>query len=341
MSYKSTTELCSMPVNFLFTLLRESRNPEWVMAVIDLLLEDPNMQEQNTDLVLMIQDQVSKEVYTQETTRYDAQKVTEDKYQGRGPNRSPSYLGGTTEYTYPSGDAKVQTMVRTTYINTVTTFIQKANTWCLDFEQEAMPNNTETPGLNVKTYEHYSDEDIAGLSYNIVSTEGGNGNHYGDYEVKITSISSEKQLYSTTERTDVWDYNWTINITTEKKINYEKFLGLWKNSTGRYVKGEKYNPNGKLVGYPSTTDENAFKYPADDIAQEQWQNIEELIDVLGYYTNTQMHQVLMKYYWNIYFGEDVYEVDINKLLDLFNLQIITGTSDVIISSSRIRSECVV
>lgn len=289
MSYKPTAELSSMPVNFLFNLLKVSRNPEWVMAVIDLLLEDPNMEEQNTELVLMIQDKINKDVFTQTTTSYHVER---------------SITGQTAQYTFPSGNPSIHTTVRTTYTNTVTVFIQKANTWCMDFEQEAVPNNTQILGEDIIIpAKEYSSSDYSNLNY------GAN------------NVSEEKLLHSTKERIDVWDYSWTINITTEKKINYEKFLGLWKNSTGRYVKGGKYDPNGKLVGYPSTTDENAFKYPVDDIAQEQWQNIEELIYILGNHQDTQMHEVLMMYYWNIYFGEDVYDIDIEALLGLFNTDV--------------------
>ena len=38
-SYETITNLCEMPFNFLFVLLKETENPEYVMAVIDLLLE--------------------------------------------------------------------------------------------------------------------------------------------------------------------------------------------------------------------------------------------------------------------------------------------------------------
>lgn len=58
---------------------------------------------------------------------------------------------------------------------------------------------------------------------------------------------SERLLYKTEEWTDVWNWGWTINIVQEKTINYEKFLGTWKNANGRYSLGATYDPNGILV----------------------------------------------------------------------------------------------
>lgn len=65
-------------------------------------------------------------------------------------------------------------------------------------------------------------------------------------------------------------------------------------------------------------DPKAIGYPAKDIASEQWQNIDELVYILGNHADTQVHEVLMMYYWNIYFGEDVYDIDLDALLGLFN-----------------------
>ncbi|MDE5830779.1 MAG: hypothetical protein K2H53_03820 [Clostridia bacterium] len=322
MSYKATTNLCSMPVNFLFNLLRESNNPEWVMSVIDLLLE-----EQNTDLVVMIQDQINKEVLTQNRTYHQVKKIEEKNYKSNGFAQKPSVTGRNTTYYWPEGTETKETMVRTTYTNTATVFIQKANTWCLNFEQQAEKNFTELPGTDVITEESYTDDDFGGLSYNLQSGQSDQLMPPEDaipagFEYTITSTYlSSNLLESTIERTDVWDYAWNVNVTTEKEINYEKFLGTWKNDTGRYYVGSKYKVDGKLVGYPMPTDSNAIRYPADDIAREQWQNIDELIYILGNHADTQIHEILMMYYWNIYFGENVYDIDIDALLGLFNTEV--------------------
>lgn len=65
-------------------------------------------------------------------------------------------------------------------------------------------------------------------------------------------------------------------------------------------------------------------FPARDIAGEQWQNIDSLIYILGNHADTQMHEVLMMYYWNIYYGKNVYDIDLEALLGLFNTDTFIG-----------------
>lgn len=52
--------------------------------------------------------------------------------------------------------------------------------------------------------------------------------------------------------------------------------------------------------------------------QEQGQNIDELVELLATHYDTQTHELLMMYYWNIFYGEDVYDVDIDAILSLFD-----------------------
>ncbi len=136
-------------------------------------------------------------------------------------------------------------------------------------------------------------------------------------------MSVETLLYSTTEKQDVTDYGFEVGVKPghEKTINYKKFLGLWKNKEGKYILGEEFDPNGKKVSYNLPDEENAKYYPPDKIAQEQGQNIDELINLLGLHADTQMHEELMKYYWNIYEGKEIYDVDLDAILDLFDTNI--------------------
>lgn len=174
------------------------------------------------------------------------------------------------------------------------------------------------------TVQNYSDLDFANLSYHEISRSG-DISHDDGVTSEVTVVEeSERLLYKTEEWTDVWNWGWTINIIQEKRINYEKFLGTWKNETGVYSLGVKYDPNGKLVGYSMPDDPLAIGYPAKDISGEQHQNIHELIYILGNHADTQMHEVLMMYYWNIYFGEDVYDIDLEALLGLFNTDTFIG-----------------
>lgn len=240
MSYKSVTNLCSMPTNFLFNLLQESENPEYVMAVIDLLLQD-------TELVVMIQDQMNINTLTYVETYYNAEKTVEDSFVRRGgANSAPNHVGSKEEYTYPAGDPQIITTVITTYTNTVTAFIQNAKTWCLDFAQEALPNHTVTAGNRVRTAYDYTEGDLAGLPYTLVSSSGADTTS-SSYTVISEYVSSEPLISSREEWTDIEDFGWDINVTAEKRINYERFLGLWKNDTGEYYLDCQYDENGKLV----------------------------------------------------------------------------------------------
>lgn len=240
MSYKSVTNLCSMPTNFLFNLLQESENPEYVMAVVDLLLKD-------TELVVMIQDQMNINTLTYVETYYNVEKTVEDRFVRRGgENTAPNHVGSTTDYNYPAGDAQIITTVITTYTNTVTAFIQDAKTWCLDFAQEALPNHTYIPGEHIETTYDYSEGDFENLGYTLVSSSEPDKSS-SSYTIISEYVSSEPLIYSKVEWTDVEDFGWDINVTTEKRINYERFLGLWKNDTGEYYLDCQYDENGKLV----------------------------------------------------------------------------------------------
>ncbi len=130
-------------------------------------------------------------------------------------------------------------------------------------------------------------------------------------------------LYSTSEKLDIQDFSFTISTVPgkEKKIIYDKFLGLWKNEQGKYELGCRYDPNGIEVPYALPDDPDARRFIPADMSQENGQNINPLIDLLVLFDETQMHEQLMRYYWNIWMGEDIYDVDIDGLLNLFNTNV--------------------
>lgn len=86
----------------------------------------------------------------------------------------------------------------------------------------------------------------------------------------------------------------TVNASKGKitiSSNEEKFLGLWKNSEGKYIPyysdpdKAKFNPDGKSVKYRNYANVAASIYNAD-----QW-----LFDLLSSNERTQEHEKLMKY----------------------------------------------
>ena len=161
-SYEAVTNMCNMPYNFLFTLLQESRNPDWVMSVIDLLLEDSRV-------VLMIQDQLNIVTYTKVEKEYHAQKTEVEHYKevteqsGNETNTYWEHTSTDTSYDFPVGEPVVTTTIITTYTNTANVYIKEAKTWCIDFEQEATKVETITPGEEVITLENYENGEVEGL----------------------------------------------------------------------------------------------------------------------------------------------------------------------------------
>lgn len=315
-SYETITNMCNMPFNYLFTLLQESKNPDWVMAVIDLLLE-------NSKVVLMIQDQLNVVTYTKVEKEYHVQKTEVEHYkeiEEHYGNETHTYWeleSVDTSYDFPVGEPVVTTTVITTYTNTANVYIKEAHTWCIDFEQEATKVETITPGDEVTTLESYSSGDFGGLGYILVSTSG------GVPTITRTYISARTLLYSTSEKQDVADYRFEVS-PKYKEINYKKFLGLWKNKEGKYIKGEEYDENGKEVAYALPDEDTAKYYIPEKISDENGQNINELLELLRLHNNTEHHEQLMMYYWNVWMGEEIYDVDLDAILDLFDEKVFSS-----------------
>lgn len=324
-SYKTVTNMCNMPYNFLFAILQSSENPEWTMAVIDLLLKD-----ENHELILMIQDQLNIVKDTVVETEYHAQRTVTETFTSVGSERTgygwvSNGLSNAT-YSYPAGAPIITTTVTTTYTNTAQVFVKKAKTWCIDFEQEANLVVTEEEGEAVVTDETagYTDATYAGLGYPSTNGASGLGTPTSAGEtttVTHTSLSNGTLLYSTSEKIDTKDFSWDISTVTEKRINYERFLGLWKNTKGEYEIGCLFDPNGKKVGYTLPKQDDTLVYPPDTMSMENHQDIDYLIEALSLHEDTQMHEQLMMYYWNMYTGENWYDVDLDGLLDYFDTEV--------------------
>ena len=242
MQYSSISSMCSMPYNFLFNLLQVTGNPEYVMAVIDLLIED-------SDVVLMIQDQLNQTTLTHIETSYKASKTVKEHYRRKGtpPDTYYDITSTSEDYDYPSGEPIVSTTMTLVYTNTATAFIKRANTWCMDYEQEAVANNTETFGEPVEVLEEYEEGTIEQLNYTLVSSNTPDDAEEKSSYTETAYYESDPLLYKTSDKVDTKVYGWTISTVTEKRINHEKFLGLWKNDTGEYYLGSRFDKDGKEV----------------------------------------------------------------------------------------------
>lgn len=352
----SVTSVCSMPFNFLFSLLQTSENPEWVMTVIDLALQE-------SDVVLMIEDMVN-ESRTIDTTR-QVLKTTVQTMDPPNPNFDSLTDGlKSTTYEFPYGETKER--ITTVYTNTATVYIQKAKTWCRDFEQEA---NIQTGTTNGETISNYTGEDYEAavdeepFYTDIVKKDKSEDTVINDAE-KLTTpdlskpndikkilkkkIKYENAINNNNEEDDdndtyfvitrkyIGELNYSISKiynyqkctikTINNTINYERFLGTLKNDKGKYYKGSLFTPKGKEISYKLPPDFEDESYPAQEIASANQNDIDILLELLLRHEDTQIHEQLMEYYWNIYMNEDIYDVDINDLLNLFSTNIHKGNN---------------
>lgn len=214
MSYTSVTNLCSMPYNFLFNLLQETRNPEYVMAVADLLLQD-------TELVVMIQDQITVSELTHIETFQNVQKIVETRYSkhytevkekdpitGETSTKQVPWWrtdGSTESFQFPAGTPEIHTTITTTYNNTATVFIKEAKTWCLDFEQEAIAKN------------EYPDGTTTGGVTNVPNTGTNVGNSTTGGNIKSASgygLATDATTYKVDGITKSYNIAWISDIHT-------------------------------------------------------------------------------------------------------------------------------
>ena len=261
-SYKSVTSTCSMPFDFLFALLQESECPDYVSAVVELLLQD-------SELVIMIQDSLNVSRLTEvKSSVLERDVKAEDDSTGALLSYSVDFDYGTSV-----------TDVTETYSNSAKMFIQKANTWCLKFEQEAVSKVTENIGTAQEKSYNYSDFASMSFGRDPVKSVVKSG---GTTTTTLTYQSNEMVTLST--RTDNYSYTWDINVKTEKEINYEKFLGQWKNKKGKYGIGEDYlfDEDGKKVVYKMPNDEKAKVYPPDNLSEDGKEVIAGLLQLLSY-----------------------------------------------------------
>jgi len=329
-SYKTLTAMCSMPYDFLFALLQTSENPEYIMAVADLLLD-------KSTVILMIQDQLNISEFTEINRQVEKTEKTqltghEETYRyGNTVQTSTYWSHGETvaTYSFPAGDT--ETVVSTTYENTANIYIKKAETWCMDFEQEAIQNEPiETRGEPVEVT--HDESEYAGLTYPDTPVESNRDSIPSPYSgATFTIIEKFLSLEKLTHTTQLYSksYTWRVTALTEKRINYERFVGLWKNDRGEYYEGclfDENNPNQKDVSYPVPGDERKLDVVVDNIADYQGQTINDLIELLSLHENTQTHEQLMKYFWNKYYGEDIYEVNLDELLNLFDTSVFVPIS---------------
>ena len=340
-SLKSITSSCSMPFNFLFALLQKTNNPEWVMTVADLVLED-------TDVVVMIKDGLN----TTENTEVEAQ-VLKTTTQRIAPPQPFNTGNIQTTYQFPYNMNNATTKVTRTYSGIATVYIEKAKTWFSDYEQEAeMKTNSssnETNYADIYTNEDYENavsKDPYSSYTNLVKSNGATYVYDWDYIKSIwqnpSAVRSHLEERYGLEENELYSFNIlnrylgtliysskynyitqfsVITTKTERTINADRFLGTLKNDSGIYYKGAEFKKDGKEVKYAKPDETTRTLIPAIDICSSNGEDIDLLLKLLARHENTQIHEQLMMYFWNVYCDSDIYDISIEELLGLFSFDI--------------------
>ncbi len=317
-SYQSVVDICAMPYNFLFTILSTSENPEWIMSVIDLL--------EQSKVHVIIQDGLSITRVTEITDKgTKTVTITEDLQTGEKTESEPTYA-----YPAPGTEKEIE---ETTYRHTATVYIKFAETWCMDVNAEA--SLIEEPGRVTSDQQFspsFTDAELEQMCTTLVKTEDVSSD---DSNTKVTMevYESPEQLRRHKEEI-VKIYRWAIHSLRE--INYTRFLGTWRNATGE-VGGGLYTPSGIEVKYliPGMTVRTAI--PPDNLSDDTHQNINLVIELLRLHENTQMHEMLMQYYWNIYNDRYIYDITAQDILDKFNTDILGLDSSTLLSGTLIEN----
>ncbi len=233
-----------------------------------------------------------------------------------------------TQYEFPYGEKEAKT-VTTVYTNTANVYIKEATTWCMDLKQDI----TLTPEtVQNEVTNEYSDTDLESyMPENTTTSDYPDDPPTSEDETRSvtdTYVSECSILYKTI--TDLNKFTCPEHVEVPKKINYERFLGLWKNKRGVWGEGEDYlfDKNGEEVRYGMPGDPRALDVVVDKIADFQGQTIGDLLALLELHDDTETQEQLMEYYWNIYYGVKVYDADENEIFDLFDKAdfISTGSS---------------
>ena len=330
-------KLGNLPFNFLFTLLQTSENPEYVMAVVDLL--------EDTEIEIMIQDNYAlgrkNDIYKQADAIYWKEIYSPDEADviNQPPYDMNFYGYVFPAIDYPGPEGKKETAYYESVTNTATVFLKKAHTWCMDlYEQEAQMRERFSSDAREYTHgestngteEDYTDDYLSDPDYvnfhrlddfggtrQMAREELENG---ADSAIIVDRYRSEETMIHPSSVENYY-VNWEIVETKPKALNIDKFLGLWKNKDGKYKRGEEFAPDGKEVSYKLPS--NDFSYPVRVMSSsEAEEDIDVVLELLSRHRNTQFHEQIMMLAWNKYKEKTVYEVDPEQLLKMLKTEIL-------------------
>ena len=291
-NYKEQVSQYTVPYEFLFILMQVTKNPEYVMAVTDLIMKESHIDFTVMDsktIITEIDEYMYDEEYYEKKDTYegiDFKSTTGDIITGRTDDISESKISKTTE------------------ISSINVGITKVKTWVYD--NDITYNLTTSPEtVDGPTEIKQVPEDDINISYNRTGIiDNGDGSH--TFEFAGTKKVNKRNIYTYKTSTKTWS-----KASENGKIDVNSFLGLWKNEDGTYDKNnlKPFKSDGKKVGYV-VPDTKETTYPVDNIVPTP----DVLFELLATNERTQSHEQIMRYILYVYTGKDYGVTDLEAVI---------------------------
>ncbi len=277
--YRDMVAQYTVPFLFLIDLQLTTQNANYVEAVSELMTKQ-------SEIEFTIFDSITTDTneYTYTATRNTKREETSEHLAEDGVT-----MVETTEMKHHTSDVEDKT-VTVEEIDDIKANVTKAKTWIIEQETNyVMQQTKEYPyGEEGQTTDLPDEEEPSGEG----SWDTNRKEHYFEEIIKN---------------------EWVKSGDTKTQIKPSKFMGLWSNETGTYVKGASYKPNGKdkpgkIVEYDMLKSTQKDR-PIINIITAK----EELYDLLELRVTTQTHAELMKEIIEFYLsGEELEEDTFNK-----------------------------
>lgn len=265
--YRNMVSGYTVPYAFLMDLQLISLNADYVEAVANLMTDQSYI-----DLTIFDTVTTSETTYTYEATEYtkEEHETTIQETEGNTiVDKQVTYYITTSEQIGPN------VTVTKTETDTVRANITRAKTWIID----------QTVKYNVQQNKEYPFGAKPGKVEEDTSQKEPSGEGTWRNPIKETWYE------------EIINNEW-VKGTTQTKFMPNEFLGLWKNETGKYVKGAPYVTtynNGKQVEY-NVLGGNRTEAPIKNIQISK----DQLYDLLEANQSTQIHSEIMKEIINFY-----------------------------------------
>lgn len=277
--YRDMVSQYTVPFLFLIDLQLTTQNANYVEAVSELMTKQ-------SEIEFTIFDSITTDTneYTYKAKRNTRREETSEELAEDGVTMVEK-----TEMKTHTSDVEDKT-VTVEEIDDIKANVTKAKTWIIEQETNYVMQQT-------KEYP-YGEE---GQTTDLPPEDPPTGEGSWDIE--------RKEHYFE----EIIKNEWVKSGDTKTQIKPSKFMGLWSNETGTYVKGASYKPNGKdkpgkIVEYNMLKSTQKDK-PVMNIVTSK----KELYDLLELRVTTQTHAELMKEIIEFYLsGEELEEDTFNK-----------------------------